>query len=74
MYYGGGRAGEVIPLEPDVLYAAAGYDRAALYVKPDGSLWLMDFGVFEDGMLSNPTGNLSPDAPRVKLMDKVKVP
>lgn len=74
VYYGGGRAGEVIPLEPDVLYAAAGYDRAALYVKPDGSLWLMDFGVFEDGVLSNPTGNLSPDAPRVKLMDEVKVP
>ncbi len=74
VYWGGGRAGEVVPLEQDVLYAEAGYDRVVLYVKPDGSLWLIDFGVLEDGVLSVPTGSLSPDAPRVKLMDKVKMP
>ena len=74
VYYDGERAGEVIPLEPDVLYAETAYDRTALYVKPDGSLWLIDFGVFEDGMLSIPTGNISPDAPRTKLLDKVKMP
>ena len=74
VYYDGERAGEVIPLEPDVLYAETAYDRTALYVKPDGSLWLIDFGVFEDGMLSIPTGNISPDAPRTKLLDKVKIP
>ena len=74
VYYDGERAGEVIPLEPDVLYAETAYDRTALYVKPDGSLWLIDFGVFEDGILSIPTGNISPDAPRTKLLDKVKMP
>ena len=74
VYYDGEHAGEVIPLEPDVLYAETAYDRTALYVKPGGSLWLIDFGVFEDGMLSIPTGNISPDAPRTKLLDKVKMP
>ena len=78
MYYDGERAGEVIPLEPDVLYAETAYDRTALYVKPDGSLWLIDFAIFEYGdngsVIIFPTKNISPDAPRTKLLDKVKMP
>ena len=76
VYWGGKRAGEVIPLEADVLYAVTGYDRVALYIKMDGSLWLMDFAAFAhggEGESMIPTGNLSPDAPRVPLMDKVKI-
>ena len=78
VYYDGERAGEVIPLEPDVLYAETAYDRTALYVKPDGSLWLIDFAIFEYGDNGSvtifPTKNISPDAPRTKLLDKVKMP
>lgn len=78
VYYDGERTGEVIPLEPDVLYAETAYDRTALYVKPDGSLWLIDFSIFEYGDNGSvtifPTKNISPDAPRTKLLDKVKMP
>ena len=78
VYYDGERTGEVIPLEPDVLYAETAYDRTALYVKPDGSLWLIDFAIFEYGdngsVIIFPTKNISPDAPRTKLLDQVKMP